>query len=199
MPILKPAFYDETNTVKTNQYIETGAYLGEGITHMLDQYVTIHSIELSEKWCEYNVEKFKDNASVKLHLGDSKKVLPELLDTIQEPVTIYLDAHYSGGPTAYGEEETPLLQELEIMKKRPYDDIIIIDDCRLMGKKGTCGMGEDHPIYPTMDFDWSHITDDVITGLMKEGYVLLKNDNQEYTDGPYDQYILVKPTSKIIN
>ena len=102
-------------------------------------------------------------------------------------------------PSEYGEEETPLLQELEIMKNRPYDDIIIIDDCRLMGKKGTCGMGEDHPIYPTMDFDWSHITDDVITGLMKEGYVLLKNDNREYTDGPYDQYILVKPTSKIIN
>ena len=195
MPILKPAFYDETNTVKTNQYIETGAYLGEGITHMLDQYEMIHSIELSEKWYEHNVEQFKDNASVKLRLGDSKKVLPGLLSTIKEPVTIYLDAHYSGGPTAFGDEETPLLLELEVLKKREYDDIIIIDDCRLMGKKGTCGMGPDHPMYPTMEYDWSHITDDVISGLMKDGYVLLKNDNREYTDGPYDQYILVKPNS----
>ena len=27
---------------------------------------------------------------------------------------------------------------------------------------------------------------------MKEGYILLKNDNKKYTDGPPDQFILVK-------
>jgi len=61
-------------------------------------------------------------------------MLPELLNNINEPVTIYLDAHYSGGTTAFGEEEVPLLFELEILKNRKYDDIIIIDDCRLLGK-----------------------------------------------------------------
>jgi hypothetical protein len=125
-----------------------------------------------------------------MHLGDSKKILPELLSTIQEPVTIYLDAHYSGGTTAFGEEETPLLFELEILKNRIYDDIIIIDDCRLLGKTGICGCGTDHPVYPTMTYDWTNVTENHIKSLMKPGYVLLQNNN--FTDGPSDQFIIVK-------
>ena len=40
---------------------------------------------------------------------------------------MYLDAHYSGDDTAYGDEETPLLQELQVLNEQMYD-IIIIDD-----------------------------------------------------------------------
>ena len=128
MPNLKYNFYKLTNNKKTNHYIETGTYLGNGIKSVFDDYNYVHSIELSEKWYEYNKEQFKYSDNIKLYLGDSKKILPELLDNIHEPVTVYLDAHYSGGSTAFGDEETPLLFELEILKNRIYDDIIIIDD-----------------------------------------------------------------------
>jgi hypothetical protein len=189
MPNLTNNFYNLTNVTKTKQYIETGAYLGDGIKSVLNNYELIHSIELSQKWYDYNVEQFKNN-NVKMHLGDSKKILPELLNSIHEPVTIYLDAHYSGGTTSFGEEETPLLFELEILKNRIYDDIIIIDDCRLLGKTGITGCGPDHPVYPTSTYDWRDITEDKIQNLMKPGYTFFKNDN--FTDGPSDQYILVK-------
>jgi hypothetical protein len=43
-----------------------------------------------------------------------------------------------------------------------------------------------------MKYDWSNITENNIVNLMKQGYILLKNDNGIYTDGPHDQYILVK-------
>jgi hypothetical protein len=43
-----------------------------------------------------------------------------------------------------------------------------------------------------MKYDWSDITETKIISLMKENYILLKNDNQKYTDGASDQYILVK-------
>ena len=193
MPNLTSLLYELTGAVRTKHYIETGAYLGNGIRTVLNAgYDHIHSIELSEKWYAYNFEQYKDVGSVKMHLGDSKIVLPELLNSIREPVTIYLDAHYSGSPTAFGDEETPLLHELEILKNREYNDIIIVDDCRLIGKSGVCGAGPEHPIYPTMNFDWTHITDEKILGFMKEGYVLLKNDMLEWSDGNSDQYILVK-------
>ena len=192
MPIFTRSFYDLTKTSKTNHYIETGTYLGDGIKSVLNNYENVHSIELSEKWYLHNVEQFKNNSNVKMYLGDSKKVLPELLNNINEPITIFLDAHYSGGTTALGDEEVPLLFELEILKNREYDDIIIIDDCRLLGKSGTCGGGPDDPIYPTMNFDWANITENNIVKLMKDGYTLLKNDNYMYTDGAQDQYILVK-------
>jgi hypothetical protein len=189
MPNLTQSFYSVTNATNTKQYIETGAYLGHGINGVLNSYEMVHSIELSPKWYEHNVAQFKDR-NVTMHLGDSKKILPELLNTIQEPVTIYLDAHYSGGTTSFGEEETPLLFELEILKNRIYDDIIIIDDCRLLGKTGITGCGPDDPIYPTSTYDWRDVTEDKIISLMKPGYVLLQNNN--FTDGPSDQYILVK-------
>jgi hypothetical protein len=192
MPNLTKNFYDLTKNIKTNHYIETGTYLGDGIKSVLQNYTNIHSIELSQKWYDYNVEQFKTNVNVSMYLGDSKKILPDLLNNINEPITIYLDAHYSGTPTAFGDEETPLLFELEILKNRKYDDIIIIEDCRLLDKKGTCGHSPNHPIYPTMEYDWSNITEIKIISLMKENYILLKNDNQKYTDGASDQYILVK-------
>ena len=192
MPNLTQYFYNLTNNNKTNHYIETGTYLGDGIKCVMNNYKTIHSIELSEKWYKYNIDQFKNNNNIKMYLGDSKKILPELLNTINEPVTIYLDAHYSGGTTAFGEEETPLLFELEILKNRNYEDIIIIDDCRLLGKTGMCGAGPNHPVYPTMSYNWSNITENKILNLIKKDYILLKNDNYKYTDGSKDQFILVK-------
>jgi hypothetical protein len=192
MPFLTQKFYTLTNNVQTNHYIETGTYLGDGIKAVLNNYENIHSIELSEKWYNYNIEQFKNNKNVKMYLGDSKKILPELLINIHEPITIYLDAHYSGGTTAFGDEEVPLLFELDILKNRKYDDIIIIDDCKLLGKKGICGSGPNDPVYPEMNYDWSNITENNIINLMKEEYILLKNDNSEYTSGAPDQYILVK-------
>ena len=192
MPNLTNEFYTFTNNRKTTHYIETGTYLGNGIKDVLNNYENIHSIELADKWYHYNVEQFKNNCNVKMYLGDSKKILPELLSYIKEPITIYLDAHYSGGTTAFGEEEVPLLYELEILKKRYYDDIIIIDDCRLLGKTGICGAGDNHPVYPTMTYDWTSITKNNIMTVMKDDYILLANDNHKYTDGATDQFILAK-------
>ena len=73
MPNLTPYFYNLTNNIKTNHYIETGTYLGNGIKHVLNNYENIHSIELSEKWYQHNIEQFKNNNNVKMYLGDSKK------------------------------------------------------------------------------------------------------------------------------
>lgn len=192
MPNLSKEFYTLTKKSKTNHYIETGTYLGAGIKNTMNNYKTVHSIELADKWYQFNIEQFKNNNNVKMYLGDSKKILPDLLSNINEPVTIFLDAHYSGGTTAFGDEETPLLFELEILKNRKYNDIIIIDDCRLLGKTGMCGCGPNHPIYPAMTYDWSNITENSIKKLLKDDYVLLKNDNHKYTDGATDQFILVK-------
>jgi hypothetical protein len=192
MPNLTNDFYIFNNNKKTRHYIETGTYLGDGIRNVLNNYENIHSIELADKWYQYNVEQFKTYKNVKMYHGDSKKILPELLNNINEPITIFLDAHYSGGTTAFGEEEVPLLFELEILKNRKYDDIIIIDDCRLLGKTGTCGNEGSNSIYPKMNFDWAGITEKHIENLMKKDYILLKNDNKKYTDGSIDQFILVK-------
>ena len=191
MPNMTPYFYNLTKTTKTNQYIETGTYLGDGIKCVLNNYEKIHSIELSAKWYDHNVEQFKHFGHVNMYLGNSKKILPEILDNIHEPITIFLDAHYSGGTTAFGDEEVPLLFELEILKNRKYNDIIIIDDCRLLGRTGVCGRGPNDPIYPAMTYDWSNIREKNIVDLLKDEFVLLKNENHQFTDGAEDQFIII--------
>lgn len=194
MPNLTEAFYEETKARKTRHYVETGAYLGDGIQNVMGNYECVHSIELTQKYYDSNVARF-EGKNVRMYHGDSKRVLPGLLATLPEPVTVFLDAHYSGGATGFGEEETPLLFELEVLRRRPYDDIIIVDDCRLLGAAGECGISANHPVYPKIKYDWRDITEPKIQGLMKAGYVLLKNSTKRYTDGASDQFILVKKSA----
>jgi hypothetical protein len=132
-----------------------------------------------------------------MHHGNSKYILPQVLTNIQEPVTVYLDGHFSAGETAFGEEEingvssNPLLVELEILMARPYNDIIIIDDCRMIGKKDWINRGNTQGMWPEYEYDWTNITEQKILDMLKPGYILLKNDNRQYTNGAEDQWILV--------
>ena len=104
------------NYLKTAQYVpkvfvETGTYRGNTIMRVSHMFQSIHTIELSKKWYKYASKRLKGQSHVVCHQGDSAEVLSKLLQEIKEPVLIYLDAHYSGGETAFGKEEAPLLRE----------------------------------------------------------------------------------------
>ena len=212
MPNIYNNVYKKYNLKKTNIYIETGTYIGRGITKpvgcnctgcfcmcnpknpnttgVLNNYNKIYSIELSEKYYNFNVKQFKSFKNVNIINGDSSIELKKLLDKIEEPVTIFLDAHWSGGDTGRTNIDSPLLEELDLLKKREYRDIIIIDDTRCIGKKGQSGrIGNAN--YPPMIFDWSYIKLDDIEKRLKEDYIILTNENKDITDGKIDQIILI--------
>ncbi len=117
-------------------FVETGSYEGGGIAAALrDGFIEIHSIELSEKYYSYCQAKFAGYSNVHLWHGDSGEILAHVIEPIQEPITFWLDGHFSGGGTAKGVMNTPLLQELEAIKKHPIKThTIIIDDIRLLGR-----------------------------------------------------------------
>jgi hypothetical protein len=138
-------------------FVETGTYHGRTTYQALRDFKVIHTIELSEEWYAKAKEQFKKYRHVTCHQGDSAKVLETIIGDIQEPILFYLDAHYSGGTTALGDDQNPLLRELRVISKRPYDDIIFIDDLEQLGKSGTMGTAG-HPYYPPAEFDWSGIT-----------------------------------------
>lgn len=200
MPILTQHLYDIISTLPTRQYIETGTYHGDGIQRVIDLYDRIHSIELSEKYAVETAKKFLQHSKVTIYHGNSKQVLPTLLETIPEPVTIFLDGHYSGGETAIGDElvdgvsSAPLLTEIEIIMSRPYDDIVIIDDTRMFGLRTWMNPGSKGGMWPEYEYDWTAINEDSIRARLKPGYEIFKNKGKEYTHGPnLDQWILARP------
>jgi hypothetical protein len=111
-------------------FVETGAYEGVGISAAIDAgYKRIISIEIAEIYLNLCKEKFKDKPCVELVLGDSADILGDVISTINEPITFWLDGHYSGGNKPKGKYLSPLLQELEYIKAHKIKEhTILIDD-----------------------------------------------------------------------
>jgi len=113
-------------------FIETGTYLGQTTEAMRTLFKQVVSIELSDQLYKEACKKFADDEGVQLLHGDSAVQLDIALDTVGEsPAMIWLDAHWSGGTTARASENTPIMSELESIRRHSRDcDVILIDDIR---------------------------------------------------------------------
>lgn len=128
----KPEFF---NQFPNRYFVETGSYAGEGIEMALQAgFTEIHSIELAECWYNECLKKFELYPNVHLWFGDSGLILDQVIEGIQEPITFWLDGHWSGGTTAKGPSSTPILKELEAIQRHPIKThTILIDDIRCFG------------------------------------------------------------------
>ena len=122
--------------------VETGTYLGDMVEAQQNRFEKVYSIELSKKLFQRAIKRFKIHSHITILNGDSGIVLNKLITEIDKPALFWLDGHYSGGITAKGEKECPVLEELETILKSDLYHIILIDDARLFN--GT------HD-YPTLD------------------------------------------------
>ena len=120
--------------------IESGTYLGDMVFAMKNIFSEIHSIELDTNLYKKAKKRFTNIENIHIIQGDSSKVLPELLTLINQPCLFWLDAHYSGGITAKGNLNTPIMIELKsIFSHKTKNHVILIDDAR-------CFIGrEDYP------------------------------------------------------
>ena len=121
--------YAKIFSVKT--FIETGTYLGDMVDAVRDTFKKIYSIELDATLCDQAKKKFSKHHNISIFHGDSSKVLPVILADISEPCLFWLDGHYSGGITAKGDFNTPIMQELNcILDHTIRGHVILIDDAR---------------------------------------------------------------------
>ena len=139
---LKNEFLKELSDIfKIDVFIETGTWRGETTNNAISCFKEIHTIELSPGFYKDASERFKNNYNVHVHLGDSLDILPKILPTIKRKILFWLDGHYSEGGTAKGKQNTPLLNELRIIKENSLNrPIILIDDIR------QCQHFEDIPV-----------------------------------------------------
>ncbi len=192
MPVVHESFLVSNQLKCPKTYIETGLYLGDGIAHVLQngKFAQLHGIELQADFASDCKKRFVNDKNISIYEGASEDVLKTLLPKIKESVVIFLDAHWSGGNTAKQQEICPILEELKSLQQHNYDDIIIIDDMRLVGKQSVSGNGRD---YPFTEFDWRHVTLEKIHELLRPGFKCMMNDNRSITDGAVDQLVIWWP------
>lgn len=121
-----------------NIFIETGTYIGEGVKKAISSgFTKIISIELDKKRYEICKNKFENNDNVEIILGDSGKVLPNILKNINQPCTFFLDAHYCVDNAEISEKWCPLNEELDAIRNHHIKNhTILVDDIRCMDNSG---------------------------------------------------------------
>ncbi len=145
------AILDYQKEYAVSAFVETGTYLGNMIEAQKANFQEIHSVELGKDLHEKALKRFENDTHVKLWLGDSGKVLPKIVATLNKSAIFWLDGHYSGGVTAQGEKDCPIYEELKaILSDSPNKHIILIDDAR-------CFVGEGD--YPTVDALKKYVSD----------------------------------------
>jgi len=105
-------------------FVETGTKGGTTLKNLKNNFKEMHSVEIIEKSYKRVNSQIKDK-HIHLYLGDSAKVLPEILKKIKEPTLFWLDAHDN-------RNSTPILKELDsILPAKGH--VILIDDLRYFG------------------------------------------------------------------
>ena len=123
-------------------FVETGTYRGDTIAAVSDLFEEIHSIEIDAALYRQACTRFRGDPRIKLHLGDSGALLPEIVAAHREPILFWLDGHASGGETGSGKKHTPIVEELEVIMAHPTrQHVILIDDAMDFGAE---------PDYPPM-------------------------------------------------
>jgi len=139
---------------KCNTFIETGTHMGDTTYNMISEFDKIYSIELSKKYADLAKTRFQDINNIKIIQGDSSHILRELPNEVVGNVFFWLDGHWSGGDTAQGNKDCPLIEEISIINEMyKMRCIIAIDDVRLFGT--------------FINENWSNITRDSIIKIVK--------------------------------
>ncbi len=119
------------NTFNSEIFIETGTLFGNSTAKAADIFNKVYTIELDKELYLQACERFKQNNNIKVYNGDSKVILKQILPNLIGNILFFLDAHWSSDLGAKGEENTPLICELKIIKDSGIrNSTIIIDDIR---------------------------------------------------------------------
>ena len=165
---------DVSNTLKEynlKNLIETGTGAGETLSfvRLLDLDL-IQSCEIEKIQFNKLKESFTDS-NIKLWNGNSTTMLKSMMNELNAPALIFLDAHFPGAgyirtefkTKLYSVQETlPLEQELKLISEWEYakNSVIVVDDLRIY-KAGNYEAGdwtEREELFGQLDYNFLYST-----------------------------------------
>jgi hypothetical protein len=108
--------------------VETGTYYGEMIAAVGKHFQRIYSIELDARLAKLAQQRFRGNARVEIIEGDSQKVVPRLLQQINERCLWWLDAGYCGWIGELGNPNRLGSELNSILSDRRFTHVVLMDD-----------------------------------------------------------------------
>lgn len=123
--------------------VETGAFEGHFTKIARCWFEQVHSVELSEK-LGHRLLAWATHPH-KVHIGDSRQIVPQLARDLDQSVFWFLDANWWYRPAhldpgiAGGREMYPLQDELEAIADRAMGDIIVVNEVDTFGKLSEAG------------------------------------------------------------
>lgn len=155
MPSLLAEEIKKFSLFETQIFVETGTYYGETTENVKSMFEKIYTMELKEEFANAAALKFQNDKHITIVQGDSGENMSKICSIIDKPTFFWLDGHWSGGNTARGEKDVPLLEELKAINDLCNQwCIIAIDDARLFGTKS--------------NEDWSNITRENILKIVEK-------------------------------
>jgi hypothetical protein len=117
--------------------VETGTSYGEMVAAMRRHFDRIESIEFDPALARQAARRFAGDPRIRIHEGDSRHLLPELLRSLTAPALFWLDAGYYGWAGRTGACER-LSEELEAILRHPVPGhVVLMDDAHgLDGESG---------------------------------------------------------------
>jgi len=155
--------------------IESGSYQGDGIQDALDcGYKRIVSFEVFTDLVEHCRKRFKNNYAVTI-VEDTASNMYDHIKSIDEPMTFWLDGHWTGQSTPK-DICCPVLKELDAISRHPIKThTILVDDVRLFGTEHfghiqlsdvMAKIKQINPKY-SIEFKDGHCKDDVLVAMIK--------------------------------
>ena len=139
------ALLDHARRFGTRVLVETGTFEGEMPRKCRTAFDRIFTVELDPGYARRAAHRLRRHRHIEVLEGDSATRLAELLGRVREPALFWLDGHYSGGGTARGAKDTPLLEEVETIARHGVPGhVVLIDDARCLGTG-------DYPTLATLD------------------------------------------------
>jgi len=133
-------FIDELLKFVTSVFVETGTYEGNTIDRVAKSKkdTQLISLELSGIYSARCKKRFEQNPMITIHKANSKYDLGKIIKDINEPITFWLDSHWSESPHVVCDPEIfcPILFELDQIKAHAIKThTIMVNDLSLLNMK----------------------------------------------------------------
>jgi hypothetical protein len=112
-------------------FIEGGTFRAKTAKWAASHFRQVITIEASRILFDQLKPQHHVFPNINFLFGDTRDLLPAIVEALDGPAVFWLDSHWSAGDTFGVNDECPLLKELEIIESSPREHIILIDDARL--------------------------------------------------------------------